>query len=137
MIHQKITQRLLDPELDFKTSKSSGPGGQHVNKVNSRVSLSFDIPNSQVLEAHEKAVILKKLATKLTNDGILIIHAQQKRSQLQNKELAIQKFYEMLSKAFKPKKVRKATKPSKSAIQKRLKEKKAHSEKKLYRRKPE
>ncbi|WP_228527533.1 alternative ribosome rescue aminoacyl-tRNA hydrolase ArfB [Pararhodonellum marinum] len=137
MIQEKIQMRLFDPELEFKASKSSGPGGQHVNKVNSRVTLTFDVPNSQVLDDAEKTLLLRKWKVKLTSSGVLNIHAQQNRSQVQNKELAIKKFYEELTRAFKPRKVRKATKPSKAAVKKRLEAKKAHCQKKLFRKKPE
>jgi ribosome-associated protein len=87
-----------------------------------------------VLSEEEKSELLVKLANKLDSEGNLQIQSQEKRSQLQNKEIAIAKFYEMISKAFQKRKIRKASKPSRSAIEKRLKEKKAQSEKKKIRR---
>lgn len=118
----------------FQASRSSGPGGQNVNKVNSKVTLTFNIPNSMVLDEEEKSKLLEKIGNKLDSEGNLQIQSQEKRSQIQNKEIAIKKFYELLSKSFHKKKIRKATKPSKGAIEQRLKAKKVVSEKKKNRR---
>jgi ribosome-associated protein len=123
-------------ELVFTTSRSSGPGGQNVNKVNSKVTLRFDVVNSALLSAKEKDIILKKLATKITNEGVLVLNAQESRSQLQNKEDVMVNFDRLLKKAFEKKKARKKTKPSKSAVAKRIKGKKQTSEKKKWRQKP-
>jgi ribosome-associated protein len=120
-------------ELQFSTSRSSGPGGQNVNKVNSKVTLKFNIPSSTILSQEEKEILLRRLATRLTTEGVLILTAQDKRSQLDNKESVLQKFEQVLKKAFEKKKVRKATKPSKKAVKKRLTDKKQHGEKKQWR----
>jgi ribosome-associated protein len=133
-ISEKIAKQVFDPELQFQFSRSSGPGGQNVNKVNSKVDLRFNIPNSQILDEIEKTTLLEKLSSKIDTEGNLIIQSQEKRSQLQNKEIAVTKFYDQLKKAFHKKKIRKATKPSKGAIEDRLKAKKAQSEKKKGRR---
>ena len=133
---RKITGGLLGSELVFTTSRSGGPGGQHVNKVSSKVTLQFDVRNSLVLTAEEKDLIFRKLHSKMTREGVLMVTAQETRSQLQNKELAVEKFDRLLDKAFQEKKVRKPTKPSKSVLQARLKKKKVHSEKKQLRRRP-
>ncbi len=134
-ISQKIKQQVFTPEMEFTASKSSGPGGQNVNKVNTKISLRFDILQTGLLNDDEKELLQKKLSAKLTTEGVLIIDAQEKRSQLQNKEIAIKKFYEMLEKAFRKKKKRIATKPSKTAVKKRLDSKKQHAEKKANRKK--
>lgn len=134
---RKLTSAILLPELEFSASRSSGPGGQNVNKVNSRITLRFNIPGSTILTDDEKAVLLTKLASRLTDAGELMVHAQDKRSQLQNKEATLQKLDEILAKALQKKKVRKATKPSKTAVQKRITGKKRQSEKKQWRQKPE
>jgi ribosome-associated protein len=134
---RKITAELLGNELVFTTSRSGGPGGQNVNKVNSKVTLSFDVAGSKVLAAEEKEVIAKKLATRMTNEGVLVLTAQDKRSQLQNKESVILKLEKLLGKAFEKKKARKATKPSKGSVQERIKQKKQHGEKKKWRQRPE
>ncbi len=128
-----LTLDLLNPELDFSTSRSSGPGGQNVNKVNSKVTLRWNIKDSALLAPEEKELLLQKLATRLTTDGTLLLTAQDSRSQLQNKEEAISKLEHLLKQAFAKKKKRKATKPSKGSVQTRLNKKKKHSEKKKWR----
>lgn len=127
-------QRLIN-ELNFSVSRSSGPGGQNVNKVNSKVTVKFDVKNSMVLTPEEKEIVLRKLGSKLTMEGVLIISAQESRSQLDNKEAVLKKFEQLITKAFEKKKTRKPTKPSKGAVQKRIKSKKQHSEKKQWRQK--
>ena len=133
---RQITAHLLSSELDFLTSRSSGPGGQNVNKVNSKVALRFDVGRSSILSQEEKDLLLKKLASRITADGVLVVTAQDKRSQLQNKETVIVKFDKLLAKAFEKKKPRKATKPTKGSVQDRIKKKKQHAEKKKWRQKP-
>ncbi|MDB5236411.1 MAG: peptide chain release factor 1 [Hymenobacter sp.] len=125
------------PEITFQTSRSSGPGGQNVNKVESRVELRWHLQDSQVLTDAQKALILEKVANQLTAEGLLLITAQDDRSQLRNKEIALARFHELLLKSLRRPKPRKATKPSKSAVRKRLEGKKLHSDKKANRRKLE
>lgn len=132
-IQQKIKQRALNSEFEFQASRSSGPGGQNVNKVNSKVQLFFDIQASQILFEEEKELLLEKWQNKIDSTGKIMFQSQEKRSQNQNKEITIQKFYDALSKAFEKKKIRKATKPSKSAIETRIKSKKITSQKKQNR----
>ncbi|MFN6947064.1 MAG: alternative ribosome rescue aminoacyl-tRNA hydrolase ArfB [Cytophagaceae bacterium] len=126
----------IEPELVFSASRSSGPGGQNVNKVNSKVTLSFDVPNSQILSEEEKEKILKALETKLTKEGVLLINASEKRSQLQNKELAIAKLDKLLTKAFEKRKKRKATRVPASVKKARIESKKKVGEKKKLRKPP-
>lgn len=121
------------PELQFQTSRSSGPGGQNVNKVESRVELRFRIADSQLLTDEQKQTLLQKLASKLTTEGELLVVAQEDRSQLRNKETALRKFHELLSKALHRPKARRATKPSKGAVRQRLESKKKHGDKKANR----
>jgi ribosome-associated protein len=123
-------------ELEFNTSRSSGPGGQNVNKLNTKVMLKFDVINSLVLNEEQKELIQTKLKTKLTKEGVLQIITQDLRSQLKNKEKAIKKFDSLINQVFTFKKKRKATKPTKASKQSRSKEKKLHSEKKSWRKKP-
>lgn len=134
MINPKINQKIktgdFEKEFQFKTSRSSGPGGQNVNKVETKVELLFAVYSSEVLTEEEKEILAKKAANKIDQEGILHLTAQDKRSQIQNKELVVRKFYDLLRKAFEKKKIRKATKPSKTAIEKRLKAKKLQAEKK-------
>ncbi|RSK49493.1 alternative ribosome rescue aminoacyl-tRNA hydrolase ArfB [Hymenobacter rigui] len=121
------------PELQFQTSRSSGPGGQNVNKVESRVELRFRLLDSQLLTDEQKQTLLQKLASKLTSEGELLVVAQEDRSQLRNKETALRKFHELLSKALYKPKARRATKPSKGAVRQRLESKKKHGDKKANR----
>jgi ribosome-associated protein len=123
-------------ELAFTTSRSSGPGGQNVNKVNTKVTLKWDVLQSAITE-EQKGVILQKLRTRLTKENILVLASQDERSQLGNKEAVLLKLEQLLVKAFTVKKARKPTKPGKAAKQTRLKNKKQHGEKKKWRQKPE
>lgn len=123
-------------ELVFTTSRSSGPGGQNVNKVNTKVTLKWDVLQSAITE-EQKGVILQKLRTRLTKENILVLASQDERSQLGNKEAVLLKLEQLLVKAFTVKKARKPTKPGKAAKQTRLKNKKQHGEKKKWRQKPE
>lgn len=117
-------------EIHFKASLSSGPGGQHVNKVNTKVELRFNIDDSKVFSDKEKDVLKEKLANKINNDGYLGLSSQSERTQLKNKEKALEKFFLLLEKALKPVKKRKPTKPTEASKEKRLMEKHIQSEKK-------
>ncbi len=132
-----IRNRPFEKEFRFNTSRSSGPGGQHANKVETSVELRFDIQSSELLNEEEKERLLKKLSTKITKEGELIITAESKRSQVKNKELAIEKFCSTLEKALKKRKKRKPTKPTKAAKEKRLQKKKKRSDIKSKRKPPE
>ncbi len=125
------------PEITFQTSRSSGPGGQNVNKVESRVELRWHLQDSQVLTEAQKELILEKVSNQLTAEGLLLITAQDDRSQLRNKEIALARFHELLLKSLRRPKPRKATKPSKGAVRKRLEGKKKDGEKKANRRRVE
>jgi ribosome-associated protein len=124
-------------ELNFKAIRSSGAGGQHVNKVSSKVELTFDLENSKGLSGEEKELLFKNLASKLTKEKVLILTSSESRSQHKNKELVIKRFFKTLKNGLKIPKKRKATKPSKNSIQKRLDRKKKQAFKKLNRKKPD
>lgn len=129
-----LENRKFEDELEFKTTKSSGAGGQHVNKTDTRVMLRFDVENSQKLRAFEKQRIRQSLKNQINSDGVLILESQETRSQHKNKELVTAKFYTLLKQALKRRKKRIRTKPSKAAKQKRLDKKKKRGEIKQKRR---
>lgn len=127
----------LISELQYKAVRSSGAGGQNVNKVSSKVVLSFDLKNSQALSDEEKLLLENNLSSRLTADLILILNCDEDRSQLKNKEIVTKRFLEIIKKGLFVPKVRKATKVPKSVIKKRIKDKKNLSEIKKSRRKPD
>lgn len=130
----QIRETDFSSELQFRTSRSSGKGGQHVNKTESRVELFFDVRNSHILNEEQKQMILANLANRITQGGSLHLAVDTDRSQLSNKKKIIEKFYQLLEQALKPKKQRKASKPSKAAKEKRIQSKKKQAEKKMIRR---
>ena len=127
----------LITELQYKAVRSSGAGGQNVNKVSSKVVLSFDVKNSKVLSDEEKLLLEMNLASRLTNDQILILNCDEDRSQLKNKEIVTKRFLSIIEQGLHVPKIRKSTKIPKSVIRKRIKDKKNLSETKKNRKKPE
>jgi ribosome-associated protein len=134
MVLSKITKDLSD-ELVFKTSRSGGSGGQHVNKVSSKVELLFNIAGSAHLTVEEKNILETRLGNRVNRDGYIRVVAQEDRSQLKNKKTAIAKLYHLLEKNLTVETPRIATEPSKAAKEKRLTVKKKNSEIKTLRRK--
>lgn len=129
------TEKILS-ELSFKAVRSSGAGGQNVNKVSSKVVLTFNLNASQALDEEEKALVKAKLSTKLTSENMLILNCDEDRSQVKNKAIVTKRFLEMIEKALIVPKKRKATKVPRSVIEKRIKEKRNTSEIKENRKKP-
>lgn len=124
-------------EAQYKAVRSSGAGGQNVNKVSSKVVLTFDVQRSVGLSDEEKEVLKVKLSSRLTMDFVLILNCDEDRSQLRNKEIVTKRFLEVIKKGLEVPKIRKATKIPKSAIRKRIKNKKNTSQLKQNRRKPD
>jgi len=123
-------------ELTFKAIRSSGSGGQHVNKVSSKVELTFNLSDSLVFDDIQKVRLLNKLQNRLTKDGVLILQCGESRSQHKNKDIIIKRFLGLIKAALKIPKKRRATKVPKSVVRKRLKSKRKNSEKKANRQKP-
>ena len=124
-------------ELYFKAIRSGGAGGQHVNKVSSKVVLFFDVSKSENLTDEEKELIIKNLHSKLTKENVLILSCGESRSQHKNKEIVIARLISLLSGGLKIPKKRRLTKPSRSSIRKRLETKKKLGLKKTYRKRPD
>ena len=123
-------------ELEFKAVRSSGPGGQHVNKTSSKVTVQFHIENSLGLKDEEKELLHERLKNRISAEGFLSLSASDSRSQHKNKATAISRMLDLIKENLKTKKKRKKTKPSKQAIEKRLKSKRDKALKKQRRKPP-
>jgi len=122
-----------ESELSFAASRSGGPGGQNVNKVSTKITLSFDVDRSAALSDDQKRRIAEKLATRINNDGILQVVSQRTRSQEMNRADAVERFAELLRKALTPRRARFKTRLPRAAKEQRLQEKKKRSVKKQAR----
>lgn len=124
-------------ELQFKAVRSSGAGGQHVNKVSSKVELTFNLVNSISFSDEEKEILLKNLSTRVSKQGIIQVASDKSRSQHTNKEAVIKRFFHLIEKGFIVPKKRKPTKMSLAQKQKRLENKQKQSSKKSLRKNPD
>lgn len=131
-----VTSRVVIPaaELEWRASRSSGPGGQNVNKVSTKVELRFDLAASTALDAGARARLERLAAGRLDADGKLLIVSQSTRSQAQNLEQARERLAELVRRALTPPKPRKATRPTRASKERRLKAKRHASETKRGRR---
>lgn len=129
-----ISKEALLKEVSFKTSRSGGKGGQNVNKVSSKVELNFDINRSALLSDEQKVRLALKLKNRINAEGILQVITEEERSQYLNKERSLEKLIVLIGHALHQPKLRKATKPKKSAVEKRLKNKQQNALKKITRR---
>jgi len=130
----RITPRITVPmnEIEMTAIRAQGPGGQNVNKVSSAIHLRFDVNASSLLEGH-KARVLKHRDKRITNDGVIVIKAQNHRTQERNKQEALDRLQAILTEALKTKKYRRPTRPSYGAVKRRLKKKTERGEVKKLR----
>lgn len=131
-----VNEDALLQELTFKAVRSSGAGGQHVNKVSSKVELAFNLFESSVFNEELKERLINKLQNRLTKEGVLILQCDESRSQHKNKELVIKRFLDLINRALIIPKKRIPTKIPRAVIKKRLKSKRKLSDKKINRQKP-
>jgi ribosome-associated protein len=132
-----VNEDALLQELTFKAVRSSGAGGQHVNKVSSKVELAFNLFESSVFREELKERLINKLQNRLTKEGVLILQCDESRSQHKNKELVIKRFLDLINRALIIPKKRIPTKIPRAVIKKRLKSKRKLSDKKINRQKPD
>ena len=123
-------------ELVFTASRSSGPGGQHVNKTSSRITLNWSIKETRALSEFQKRRVLKNLGSKISQEGLLLIHVEESRSQFKNKDIAKERLKRLIIEALKVPKTRQATKPTKASKRRRVDDKKKRSLTKSLRKKP-
>ena len=128
--------RIPEGELSYVTSRSSGPGGQNVNKLETRVTLLFDLEASESLDPEQKALVRDRLATRINKAGVLRVTAQKERSQAANRKLATERFAEILADALTPEEERQETKVPRSSRRRRLRNKKHRAEVKKLRKTP-
>jgi ribosome-associated protein len=131
IINQQL--HIPDEELSFSSSRSSGPGGQNVNKVNTRITLNFNLAASPSLNPEQKAILQEKLKNRINKEGVLWVTSHQTRSQSMNRMQAVARFVELLQQALQPQPVRKRTRITHGAKQKRLEGKRLRSQVKSLR----
>jgi ribosome-associated protein len=131
----KVTRNtyIRKEELVFRASRSAGPGGQNVNKVNTRITLLFDVTGSRSLSDRQKKLILSRLSTRIDKNGLLQVVSQKFRTQKANRNAAVDKFQKLLADALKSRPIRKKTRIPFAAKQKRLEEKRKRSQLKKLR----
>ena len=131
-----MNEKQLISEIRYKASRSSGPGGQHTNKVSSKVILIFNLMDSEAFQTEEKLRLRSFFKGRINNNGIIQLSSEESRSQLTNKKIVTERFLELITEGLKVEKKRKKTKPSRAAILKSKDQKKRLSEKKNLRKKP-
>lgn len=136
MIRVNDELSIPESELEFRASRASGPGGQHVNKVSSRVVLRFDVRRSPSLDPAQKRRIERKLPTRITRDGVLWLAAQRHRSQAANRAELVERFAELLREALKERRPRRRTRTPRRAKEERLAQKRRRGDIKRLRGKP-
>jgi len=133
MTPEELQARIPENELEFSASRSSGPGGQNVNKVNTRIELRFNILRTTCLSEEEKSIILQKLKKRINSEGEIIVRSQSGRTQMQNREGAAKRLFSLIASALTIRPARKQTSPTAGSKAERVLMKKKHSEKKKMR----
>lgn len=129
--------RVPDAELEVRTARSGGPGGQGVNTTASKVELRWDVRSSEALTAQQRARLIDRLGSRLTSDGVLILQGSEHRSQHRNREAVLARFRAIVGEALTPPKRRRPTRPTRGAKERRLRSKRVRSEVKRLRKRPE
>jgi ribosome-associated protein len=124
----------LMAELTFRTSRSSGPGGQHVNKTESRVELIWNLHETNCLDDQQRLLVASRISHRLTENGVLILGSEKYRSQHRNREDVTTRFMELIRASLVPVKKRRRTKPTRTSVERRIKNKKIRGEIKRNRR---
>ncbi len=135
----RVSARLVIPmhELEFRASRSSGPGGQSVNTTSSRIELRWDVAASQAVTDTQRELLRERLGARLTDDGVLILHGSEHRSQHRNREAVIARLRTLVAEVIVPPEPRRATRPTRASIRRRIEAKRARSRTKGLRRPPE
>src|SRR6056297_3371708 len=128
--------RIPEAELELRASRSSGPGGQSVNTTDSKVELRWDVAGSAALSADQRARVLERLASRLTQDGVLILTGSEHKSQHRNREAVLARFRAIVGEALQPPRQRRRTRPTRGSKERRLEHKKRRGELKRLRRNP-
>lgn len=134
----QITRRLCIPlgEIDWEFATAGGPGGQHVNRANTKATLCFDVVNSDRLSERQRQIIMKALSGRISKEGVLRVTCGRHRSQSQNREECLERFQTLLHNAFQPEKKRRKTRPSRASKERRIENKKRRSRRKEHRQRP-
>lgn len=130
------TLSIPEAEIDLSFARAGGPGGQHVNTSSTKVELRFDVAASPSLTDEQRARLLERLSSRLTNDGVLVLHSSEHRSQTRNREAVLKRFADLLHDALRTRTLRRPTRPSRGAKEQRLDDKKHRAETKRLRQPP-
>jgi ribosome-associated protein len=126
-----------EAELDLRAAKASGPGGQSVNTTDSKIELRWDVRSSTALNETQRARVLDRLGSRLTKDGVLILHGREHKSQHRNREAVLARFRAIVGEALEPPRTRRSTRPTRASKERRIDAKKRRGRTKQLRRRPD